>query len=163
MSSVTTTKIDTINGTTNLTLTTGNTVGPKIVVTTTTDQGIGFGNSSSNSLVVNSSGVNVTTNNFTLGSFSLGANGYTRLPNGLLLQWGSATATVNNSTTAEATFSTSFSTLYSVTVTTAGYNVSTPLGQPSTINATSTSSFTWKTNYAAPAASATINYIAIGT
>ena len=116
MSSVTTTKIDTINGTTDLTLTTGNTVGPRIIVTTTTDQGIGFGNSSSNTLVVNTSGVIVTTNNFTLGSSSLTANGYTRLPNGLLLQWGSATATVNSTTTAEATFSTSFSTLYSASL-----------------------------------------------
>jgi hypothetical protein len=163
MSSVTTTKIDTINGTTDLTLTTGNTVGPKIVVTTTTDQGIGFGNSSSNSLVVNSSGVNVTTNNFTLGSFSLGANGYTRLPNGLLLQWGSATGTVNNSNTAEVIFSTSFSTLYSLTVTTAGFNMLAPTAQPAVINATSTSSFTWKTSYTAGAVSANIYYIAIGT
>lgn len=156
MSSLTTTSINTANGTTNLTLGTGNTVGPAIVVTSGTDVAL-RGNSSANiiianttSLVVNtvstfnanisvtgriSATTNVSTNtvsantinsvNATITSNTLNfgassitatqfANGYTRLPNGLLYQWGSVSAT---STTGTVTFPAAFSPVFSMTVT----------------------------------------------
>jgi len=57
----------------------------------------------------------VTTNTFTLGTSSITANGYSRLPNGLLLQWGNGSS-ANGGTNNIVTFATPFNTLYSVTV-----------------------------------------------
>lgn len=96
MSSVTTTKVDTANATTTLTLTTGNTTGPNIVVTGGTDIQLN-GNTVSNKFNV--------TNTFSLGNYSIAANGYTTLPNGIILQWGKIAATTSGST---ITFSTTF-------------------------------------------------------
>ena len=100
MSSVTTTKVDTANGATNLILTTGNTSGPSVVVTTGTDIQLN-GNTVA-------SKVSVTSNtDLRVGTFSIGANGYSYLPNGLLLQWGKLAVTTSGAT---ITFSTPFST-----------------------------------------------------
>jgi hypothetical protein len=62
-----------------------------------------------------SSNLTVTSNTLTLGTSSVAANGYSYLPNGLLMQWGSLQ--VNSSTTAQ-TFPVSYGTnAYSVTST----------------------------------------------
>lgn len=70
-------------------------------------------------VVSNASGVftttaNVSTNSLFLGTRSITANGYTRLPNGLLMQWGTGGSA--NVTTAAQTFPVAFSTLYNVTI-----------------------------------------------
>lgn len=130
MSSLTTTTINTANGATPLTLTTGNTSGPALVVSGDTDVYI-RANTTANVFIANSSGIranatftvsntlvvtgqatlNTVANgaNFTgnttlanvvattitnsgntlnLGTSSIATSGYSRLPNGLLLQWG---------------------------------------------------------------------------
>jgi hypothetical protein len=57
--------------------------------------------------------VTVATNTFTLGTSSATANGYTWLPNGILLQWGTVSANV---TVGDATFPVAFpTTCFSVT------------------------------------------------
>lgn len=76
------------------------------------------GNSTVNA-VVNSTVITVNTavvgsNTLTLGSSTIAANGHSRLPNGLLYQWGKVSA---NSTSTKIDFSTTFATLYSITVT----------------------------------------------
>jgi len=67
-------------------------------------------------MTVNTTGVTVATNTFTLGTSTSAANGYTFLPNGLKLNWGWVSA---NSTTAGAvTFTSAFTTnAYIVTAT----------------------------------------------
>lgn len=163
MSSLTTTTINTANGDTPLTITTGNTSGPSIIVGNGTDIVI-RANATSNVFVVNSvavqanaafsisntlnvtgqltinavaNGANfagnttfanvvatsvrttntvVTTNTLTLGTSSIATSGYTRLPNGLLLQWGSVTSVTTAGTT--VTFPVTFAAApYSITVT----------------------------------------------
>jgi len=156
MSSLTTTSVKTANGTVTLSLSTGNTSGPVILVTPGTDVAI-RANTSANVFVVNSTAIvanatftisnaltvasNLTSNNlasnnlvinsvssnvtftgrttfnanivagqinatsFNLGSPSIATSGHTRLPNGLLLQWGTTTV---NTTTGTITFPTAF-------------------------------------------------------
>jgi len=59
--------------------------------------------------------VSVSSNSLALGVFSIGVSGYSRLPNGLLLQWGTVTA---NSTACTVSFPVSFAaTCYSVALT----------------------------------------------
>ena len=129
MSSVTTSKINTVNGVTNLTVTTGNTDGPALIVTATNDVYI-RANATANIFTVNASSVRVntsltvtnslsvsntvtvSTNTFNLGSPLLASNGYSRLPNGLLMQWGSVST---NTSVGNITFPAAFSTLYSIT------------------------------------------------
>lgn len=160
MSSLTTTTINTANGTTNLTLSTGNTSGPAIVVTSGTNLAM-RGNSTANIITVNTSSVivnaastfnsnttfsanisvtgsvsattNVSTNTITANTVSAVnasitsntlnfgassitatqyANGYTRLPNGLLYQWGSVGA---NTTVGSINFPAAFSPVFSLT------------------------------------------------
>jgi hypothetical protein len=123
MSSVTTSKIDTANGSTNLTITTGNTNGPALIVTTTNDVYI-RANTSANLFTVNTSSVRVntsltvtntitvSTNTFNLGSPLLNSNGYSRLPNGLLMQWGSVST---NTSVGNIIFPAAYSNLYSFT------------------------------------------------
>jgi hypothetical protein len=54
--------------------------------------------------------VNITSNSLTLGLSNVQANnGYSRLPNGLLLQWGNALC---NSTKGNVTFTVPFTTVY---------------------------------------------------
>jgi hypothetical protein len=97
---------------------------------------------------------------FTLGTSSLTANGYSRLPNGLLLQWGVQTASVNSTTTATATFATTFTTLFSVSFT--GLEASATTTFKAFANTLSTSTIIWKNDSTTTAASSTIVYMAIG-
>lgn len=106
MSSLTTTSINTIDGVTNLTLQTGNTAAAKIIVASG-GQGVVIGaNSSANTITVNTSvmtanvsaaftgNVSAATINATalnLTGSSISTTGYSRLPNGLLMQWGAQT------------------------------------------------------------------------
>jgi len=166
MSSLTTTTVNTANGSTNLTLMTGNSSSASIVVRTdgtlsvkanstvnsisvnttniTTNTGsftangnmtvngtfTAVGNSTfsgnttvgasltvSNVLTVSNSATFVT-NSVTLGAYSATAtqfaNGYSRLPNGLLFQWGTVAA---NTTVGSVTFPAAFSPVFSMTVT----------------------------------------------
>ena len=83
-------------------------------VSDTTSIGNSTVNTQVNSSIITVSSANVTTNTFTLGSSSDTANGYTVLPNGLIMQWGSVQS---NSTVGDITFKTGFTTVYSVTVT----------------------------------------------
>ena len=154
MSSLTTTSIKTANGTTSLSLQTGNTAGPSIVISGSTDVSI-LGNTSTTVFTANASNVrtnaptsvantlNVTglttlntvatgasfagnttlanvvattitstnlvnsSNSLTLGSFSQATSGYSRLPNGLLLQWGTTASIATTGTT--TTFTVPFS------------------------------------------------------
>lgn len=106
---------------------------------------------------VNAASLVATTNTLTLGSSSIAANGYSRLPNGLLMQWGSQSASVNTTTTATATFTATFATLYSVAISSNSSTLS--VAGPSASN---TTTFTWRNISAAAAAASTVNYIAIG-
>jgi hypothetical protein len=160
MSSLTTTTINTINGTTDLTMMTGNSSASAIVlatdgtmklkanstlnaisisatsITTNTATFTSNGNFTASGNVsadniaasANVSAVNiavsanatvnvanVTSNSLFLGTRLLQANnGYTRLPNGLLLQWGTMAVT---SSGAVITFPVTFGTVYSITAT----------------------------------------------
>ena len=109
MSSLTTTSINTLNSTTNLTLQTGNTSAARIVVGSGGEGVIISANSTANVVMANSTALNVNVNStFTknvsisgtttisantlnLGLSSIATTGYSRLPNGLLFQWGSQT------------------------------------------------------------------------
>lgn len=80
---------------------------------------------------INMAVANITSNTLTLGTSSITANGFSRLPNGLLYQWGSVVA---NSTTASFNLPTSFTTaVYSVTATA---NNTTPIIGVTTANTT---------------------------
>jgi hypothetical protein len=98
MSTLTTSQINTANGTTNLTLTTGNTVGGASIVL----------NASTANVVITGS-ASVSTNTLVLGTSSITAtqfaNGYTRLPNGLMMQWGTVSS---NSSSGSVTFPAAF-------------------------------------------------------
>ena len=108
--------------------------------------------------------VGIATNTLTLGTSSIAANGYSRLPNGLLMQWGNISASVNNTTTNALTFPTAFTTFYSASVTllNATSVATTNPGIAATITANSTTQLTWRTTSTAAAASATIYWWAIG-
>lgn len=190
MSTLTTTLINTANGTTNLTLSTGNTSGPTLVVTGGTDVLV-RANSSANVFIVNSSAISanvpfaisntlnvsntltaavVNTNSITgnvvfssnvvvptinatsinLGAPSIAASGFSRLPNGLLIQWGTTASIATGGTV--ITFPTAFAANpYSVQFT--------PISAAATIRA-STVSTTTVTAIASVASTA--YYIAIG-
>ena len=79
-------------------------------------------------LRIDSSGnLDAASNTFNLGTALLVANnGYSRLPNGLLMQWGSGAAA--NTTTAAQTFPIAYTTLYSVTVSGVGSTGTAPAG-----------------------------------
>lgn len=98
---------------------------------------------------------NVTTNTFTLGTSSVGANGYTWLPNGVKLNFGYV---ASNTTAGDITFTSAFTTtLYSMTVSAVGTAQSTTYFP--TILATTTSTANVRT---ANATSRTIYYMALG-
>lgn len=99
MSSISTTKVETGNNSTNLTLTTGNTSGPSIVVSSNTDIQL-----NGNTVATK---INVSNTNLIVGNSSIGSNGYSYLPNGLLMQWGKLAVTTSG---ANITFSTTFPT-----------------------------------------------------
>jgi uncharacterized protein (DUF2062 family) len=119
MSSLTTTLINTANGSTNLTLGTGNTSGPALVVSSGSGVTI-RANATSNVFVANSSTIaanvamtvantltatTINATSFNLGTPSIATSGHSRLPNGLLVQWGTVSV---NSTTGSITFPTAF-------------------------------------------------------
>jgi hypothetical protein len=58
-----------------------------------------------------STNASISSNTLALGIASISGSGYTRLPNGLLYQWGTVSA---SSSAGDVTFPTSFSTVYSV-------------------------------------------------
>jgi len=76
---------------------------------------IAVGNVTINTTSINSTSHTITSNTLSLGASSAAANGYTYLPNGLLLQWGTSTA---NSTVGSITFPIVFPTnCFSLTLT----------------------------------------------
>ena len=106
--------------------------------------------------IANATAITMTTNTFTLGTSSIAANGYSRLPNGLLLQWGSGSS-ASSGTNNIVTFATPFNTLYSVTVTNRSAVGS---SQPTQyINISNTTAFQY---YQASSGITTLYYIAIG-
>lgn len=156
MSSLTTTTVNTANGSTNLTLMTGNSSSASIVVRTDGTLSV-KANSTVNTITINTSTITTntatflangnfiangvanlysnttvnasltvanvltvtnsavfSTNSVTMGAASVANPGYTRLPNGLLLQWGNVSVT---STTGTITFPAAFSAVYSVQLT----------------------------------------------
>ena len=200
MSSLTTTSINTANGSTNLTLRTGNTSGPALLVTAGADVVI-RANTSANVFIANSSGIranaamtvantlnvtspltanvlNVTTVNsavtfsnvatfsanivagtvnataMNLGTSSIATSGFSRLPNGLLVQWGTVSV---NATTGTITFTTAFAAApYSVQVT----PTVTGNGEVAAVTAVTTTTATVRSSRATTAA--TQYYLAIG-
>lgn len=200
MSSLTTTSINTANGSTNLTLTTGNTSGPALMVTSGTDVVI-RANTSANVFIANSAGIranaamtvantlnvispltanvlNVTTVNsavtfsnvatfsanivagtvnasaLNLGTSSIATSGFSRLPNGLLIQWGTVSV---NSSSGTINFSTAFAaTPYSVQVT----PTVTGNGELAAVTAVTTTTATVRSSRTTTAA--TQYYLAIG-
>lgn len=99
MSTLSVTTVTTANGTTDLSLSTGNTSNPSVVLYS------GNGN------------ISVGTNNLTLGTSTLAANGYTYLPNGLKMNWGMIAA-ANTAAGSFATYSSPYTTAtYAVTLT----------------------------------------------
>lgn len=197
MSSLTTTSINTANGATPLTLGTGNTSGPAIIVSSGTDITV-KGNTSFDIITANSSnlrantpvtvantltvtgqttlntvanGANfagnttlanvvattvtttnavVSTNSFAFGAFNRSTNGFTRLPNDLLIQWGTTASIATGGTT--VSFPIAFSAApYSVVLTAISAQAN------FRVNATTTSNFT-----ANSSAASTAYFIAIG-
>lgn len=203
MSSLTTTSINTVDATTPLTVGTGNTSGPAIIVSSGTDVTI-RANTTANVFIANSSGIRVntavtiantlnvtgtstlttvatgssfagnttfanvvattitstnatiSTNTFSFGSSSIATAGYTRLPNGLLLHWGTVTANV---TSGSITFSPAFQAApFSVSLT--GSSLSAASYAYTT--ATTASSATVRSTSTANPASQVYFYMAIG-
>ena len=102
----------------------------------------------------------LSTNTLTLGTSSIAANGYTRLPNGLLMQWGTHTASVNSSTTATATFPIAFPTaLYSVSVMVIQAGAG---ADASVANTANTTAIVWKNGSTGGSVSKQMYYTAIG-
>jgi hypothetical protein len=60
--------------------------------------------------------VEVVSNNLILGTRSIAANGYSRLPNGLLMQWGSSPS-IGQDSSGSVTFPIAFTTLYCIQIT----------------------------------------------
>lgn len=189
MSSLTTTTIDTINSTTNLTVRTGNTAAARIIVGSGTEGVVLGGNSSANVLFVNStavrSNVRITSNTLTvnvltvttvsgnvafqntvafsanvsvptinasaigLTGSSISTTGFSRLPNGLLMQWGSQTGIT--ATAGSITFPTAFAAApYSICVQPT-FNAN---GAMMAVTATSTTTATVRTTNTATAQTA---------
>lgn len=125
-----------------------------------------YGNNNTSNLTIsvptniNSGNLTVSSNTLTLGTSSISPNGYTRLPNGLLMQWGTQTASVNSSTTATATFPIAFPTaLYSVSVMVLQAGTA---ADASVANTANTTAIVWKNSNTGVAASKQMYYTAIG-
>ena len=197
MSSLTTTSINTVDATTPLTVGTGNTSGPAIIVSSGTDVTI-RANTTANVFIANSSGIRanaaftvantldvtgvttlntvangtsfsgnttfanvvattitstnatITSNTLNFGTSSIATSGYSRLPNGLLLQWGTTASIATSGTT--VTFPVAFQAApYSVVLSSLSATAS------FRVNTTTTTSFT-----ANSSAASTAYYMAIG-
>jgi hypothetical protein len=120
MSSVTTSLINTANGTTSLGIQTGNTEGPRIVLNTS-NQIILKANSTFNAVIANTTAatvnVPITANSISLGTPSLSTNGFVNLPNGTKMSWGSVNSSNNQTVTLPTTYS---SAVYSIQLTPKG-------------------------------------------
>jgi len=112
-------------------------------------------------MVANSTAINVVSNTFNLGVSSITANGYSRLPNGLLLQWGNDSRTVNATTTNTSTFPIAFTALYSVSVVSRDTGIA-AANATITVTALGTTTFTWRNYGTGAAAASSIYYYAIG-
>lgn len=97
----------------------------------------------------------------TSGGASLSANGYTYLPNGALIQWGSVPSTVTNATTA-VTFPIAFPTACQSVVVSANGAFTTNQGQTWTVTTSSTTGFSAAYYNTAGGAAAPAKYLAIG-
>jgi len=97
-------------------------------------------NISNTGVVTVSNSLTVSTNTLNLGTSSISANGYSRLPNGLLLQWGTS-ASINQDSSGTVTFPVAFTTLYNIQIT-GRQNINTGSGGSDTISAQSTTQFT---------------------
>lgn len=90
--------------------------------------------------ITSAGNVEVVSNNLILGTSSIAANGYSRLPNGLLMQWGT-TATINQDSSGTTTFPVAFTTVYCITITARGA-INTGSGGLDSISASNTTTFT---------------------
>jgi hypothetical protein len=116
--------------------------------------GLVVGTTSINTTAVTAAAANVTSNTLTLGTSSVAANGYSRLPNGILYQWG---AVSSNTTVGNITFPAAFSTLYSVTTS------ARPSAYDATFNTQVIAANTTTANVrTANVTAITVNYMAIG-
>lgn len=97
----------------------------------------------------------VSTNTFNLGSSSLTANGYTYLPNGLIMQWGDVVA---NTTSGNVTFAVAFPTAILQSVCTSNSQVQGEVG----IEAQSTTGLQLRCESTSNPASILVRYLAIG-
>jgi hypothetical protein len=169
MSSLTTTLINTINSTTNLTLQTGNSAAGKIVIGSGGEGFILTVNSVQNTVSINStymvanvaavfsgnvSGATINATAFNLSGSSISTTGYSRLPNGLLMQWGTV---VSNSSSGTITFPSNFAAAPYSVVLTPQANVG--ANSAGAVTATNTSAATVRT---ANATSYTFYYLALG-
>lgn len=84
--------------------------------------------------------ISIPSNILNLGTSSLGTNGYTRLPNGLILQWGTS-GSIGQDSSGSVTFPIAFTTLYCVTITPRA-STNTGGGGADNITASSTTGFT---------------------
>lgn len=115
------------------------------------------GNNTTTFFRIESTGAaNLVSNTFNLGTSVVAANGYTRLPNGLLMQWGTQSASVNNAASATATFPVAFTTVYSITPVVSAPAVS------GVLVSSNTTAFLWRNTSAAASAANTMTYMAIG-
>jgi hypothetical protein len=205
MSSLTTTTINTKDGLTNLTVRTGNTSGPSIIVNAI-DSIVISANNTANVFIANTTGVrvntsasvastltvsanvnaqanlyvsgnaeitgvlngsnatmtgritatsaNVSTNTFNFGASSIANPGYSRLPNGLLMQWGNASV---NSSSGSVTFPAAFTSVYSMQLTPSVSTVGNTLPAVTALTATTA------TLRSANATASTVYWLAIGT
>jgi hypothetical protein len=103
---------------------------------------------------ITSASANVTTNTFTFGASLIANPGYSRLPNGLLLQWGNASV---NSTTSTITFPAAFSAVYSMQLTPSVSTVGNTLPAVTALSTTSASV------RSANATLSTVYWLAIGS
>lgn len=84
--------------------------------------------------------VSMGSNILNLGTSSLGTNGYSRLPNGLLLQWGTS-GSIGQDSSGSVTFPIAFTTLYCINIT-GRQAINTTSGGLDTISTQSTTGFT---------------------
>lgn len=85
--------------------------------TTTTVEAVTVNSNSYTGNTVSVVNASISTNSLNLGVPSLNMNGFSRLPNGLLFQWGTSNAT---STSGDLSFPVPFTVLYSFTATPVG-------------------------------------------
>lgn len=93
-------------------LTVGNSTSNVIISNNSVD----IGNSTAN-VVISNGAITLTSNTLNIGTGSISANGWSRMPNGLLFQWGSVSA---NSSVGNITFPTAFTQQFVVTATSHG-------------------------------------------